>query len=201
MKAVTDYSAYLAQVAERQEQLKFKLKSWKDSLRGRPCTLEFGSGHGHFLTHYAAHAPEKAFLGIDLLGSRLARARKKAERMGLENVEFIQAEATELLEAMPSDIFFEQAFMLFPDPWPKRRHHKNRMIQEEWLNRLADRMQPGGLFYFRTDDAAFADWTQAHLNAHTRWDCQANKTWPFEFTTVFQLKADRYFSIAASAKA
>lgn len=160
-------------------------------------TLELGCGHGHFLTRFAEAHPERFCLGIDILSDRLERANKKRNRAGLTNVRFHKVEAVELLECLPAGITFEEVFLLFPDPWPKKRHHKNRLVRPDFLESLAARMAPGGRFYFRTDHAGyFADGREV-LEQHPRWTIAPGAPWPFEEPTVFQLKAPAYQSLVA----
>lgn len=189
--------SYLEVVALRKKCLQDQIYDWLNTVNGAPMVLEFGSGHGHFLTQYARSQKEKKFLGLDLMGGRLARAERKAVSLGLSNIHFLKAEATEFLEFWPKQALLTEVFMLFPDPWPKRKHHKNRMIQKSFLDQLAHCVQENGIFYFRTDDASLAEWTQSHLEDHARWKILPNAPWPFDHPTVFQLKADHHFSIAA----
>jgi tRNA (guanine-N7-)-methyltransferase len=160
-------------------------------------TLEIGCGHGHFLTRFAEAHPERFCLGVDILSDRLERANKKRNRAGLTNVRFHKVEAVELLECLPPGITFEEVFLLFADPWPKKRHHKNRLVRADFLEALAARMAPGGRFYFRTDHAGyFADGREV-LEQHPCWKIVPDAPWPFEEPTVFQLKAPAYQSLVA----
>ena len=160
-------------------------------------TLEIGCGHGHFLTRFAEAHPERFCLGIDILSDRLERANKKRNRAGLTNVRFHKVEAVELLECLPAGISFEEVFLLFPDPWPKKRHHKNRLVRPEFLESLATRMVPGGRFYFRTDHTEYFAAGREVLEQQPRWRIDPAAPWPFEEATVFQLKAPAYQSLVA----
>jgi len=100
--------------------------------------LEIGCGHGHFLTAYAAAHPRAFCVGFDIELDRITRAGRKRKRAELEkNLAFVRAEASEFFAALPEHARFSDVFVLFPDPWPKRRHHKNRMIRAEILSALA----------------------------------------------------------------
>ena len=160
-------------------------------------TLEIGCGHGHFLTRYAEVHPERFCLGIDILNDRLERATKKRDRAGLKNLHFHKAEAVELLECLPAGISFAEVFLLFPDPWPKKRHHKNRLVRPDFLSVLAEHMAPGGRFYFRTDHAEYFAAGREVLEQHPRWRIAPVAPWPLEEATVFQLKAPEYQSLVA----
>ncbi|WP_342750544.1 SAM-dependent methyltransferase [Termitidicoccus mucosus] len=185
-------------------------------LRGHPrITLELGCGHGHFLTAYAAaqsvslsafhrlsaseRRPQTPFcIGIDLIGERIARARRKAARAGLEpHLAFLQAEAGEFLASLPAHVAFADIFILFPDPWPKRRHHKNRLIQPEILTALATRSGIDTRLCFRTDYAPYFEDACETMTAHANWEIDPTLSWPFEQETVFQNRAKIYQSFVA----
>src|SRR5690242_7712289 len=86
--------------------------------------LEIGCGHGHFLARYAAENPAKLCVGVDVIGERIERATRKATRAGLANCHFLRGEAREVIESLPPGVTFAETWVLFPDPWPKKRHHK-----------------------------------------------------------------------------
>lgn len=169
------------------------------ALTGRTrLTLEVGCGHGHFLTAYAKAHPEEFCIGIDLLADRLARAARKSRAAGLTNVAWIQAEAGLLVQALPPEVKLGPTiFVLFPDPWPKRRHWKHRVIQPAFLSMLADRAQPGTQLCFRTDYAPYFAEASAVIAGHPAWRLDASNAWPFEQPTVFQSRAESYQSITA----
>jgi tRNA (guanine-N7-)-methyltransferase len=159
-------------------------------------TLEIGCGHGHFLNAYAQAHPEEFCLGIDLIADRIERAQKKAHRARLTNLAFFQAEARLLLEALPAKACFSRIFVLFPDPWPKRRHHKNRLMQPEFLTAMAHRASPGSKLHFRTDHEPYFTAATETVNQHPEWQL-VSEPWPFEFVTVFQSRADTHYSFTA----
>ena len=162
--------------------------------------LEIGCGHGHFLARYAEAHPDRFCLGIDIINDRLERAAKKCRRAGLQNLHFHKTEATELIECLPAEISLQAVFLLFPDPWPKKRHHKNRLVRPDFLADLARRMVPGGNLYFRTDHAAYFAAGREVLERHPDWQIETSAPWPFEEATVFQLKAPEYQSLIASRR-
>lgn len=164
-------------------------------------TLEIGAGHGHFLTDYAVAHPEEFCVGIDLLRDRVERATRKRDRAKLANLVFLKAEAAEFLGALPPAVVFQRVFVLFPDPWPKRRHHKNRLMQAEFLSMLARRAEAAAQLCFRTDDASYFAAAKAEVLAHPDWELSAGALWPFERVTVFQSRAPAYESLVASRRA
>jgi len=159
--------------------------------------LEIGCGHGHWLTDFAANRPEDFFLGIDLIGDRIERASRKAQRGGLGNIAFVKSEASELVELIPETVCVEAVYLLFPDPWPKKRHWKNRLVKPVFLEQLAERCPQGCRLYFRTDHEEYFDWAWHTLSSVNSWRLIDDATWPFERETVFQAKAQSYKSLVA----
>ena len=157
------------------------------ALAGRTSlTFELGCGHGHWLAAYAAAHPDEFCVGIDLITHRVERSVRKQTLGKLDNVLFLKAEATEFLDALPATVALRKIFILYPDPWPKKKHHKNRFINAENLARLAAHAGPGARLHFRTDDADYHAWTRDHLAAHPAWRLAADVPWPFERTTFFE---------------
>lgn len=163
----------------------------------KKITLEVGAGHGHFLADYAVAHPEEFCVGFDLLRDRVERALRKRDRAKLVNLVFLKAEAGELIAALPPQIILQKIFVLFPDPWPKRRHHKNRLMQADFLSALAARAEAGAYLCFRTDDAGYYRAAKAEVLAHPDWEVASNAPWPFERVTVFQSRAPAYQSLVA----
>ena len=161
--------------------------SLAEALAGRTTiTFELGCGHGHWLAAYAAAHPAEFCVGIDLITHRVERSVRKQTLGRLDNVLFLKAEATEFLEALPATVVLGKVFILYPDPWPKKKHHKNRFINATSLDLLAARSAPGARLHFRTDNADYFQWTHEHLAAHARWELRPDETWPFEQKTFFE---------------
>ena len=159
--------------------------------------LELGCGHGHYLTAYAQQHPEVSCLGVDLVTKRIEKARRKRDKRHLENLQFLKAEARELLEAWPDRLRIERVFVLFPDPWPKKRHAKNRLVQPDLLDRLADHAAPGTPLHFRTDDPQNFAWVMDVIASHARWEICDEAAWPFENPSFFQDLFGEYYSLTA----
>lgn len=161
---------------------------------GRPITLELGCGHGHYLNAYAAARPDEFCVGIDLIEDRIERARRKATRAKLDNLLFVQAEAAlfiaALAELRPVPTL-ARVFVLFSDPWPKRRHWKNRVVQAELLDSLAPLTRPGAALNFRTDHPDYFAYAGEVVVAHPQWRLAAPEEapWPFEHVSVFEERA------------
>lgn len=164
-----------------------------------PLTLEIGSGHGHYLTAYAEAYPERFCIGIDLIGDRLDRSLRKSERAGLKNIAWLHAEARLFLEALPEQTRLAEIFILFSDPWPKRRHWKNRVIQTDFLSALAAKATDDARLCFRTDHEPYFDYAREITANHPDWTLrtETEDPWPFELATVFQKRAESHQSFIA----
>src|SRR5688572_21659338 len=185
---------YAAVLAGRRAELREQLNPIFSSCR--EFTWELGCGHGHFLTALAQARPAKCCIGVDIESERIARALRKRDRAQLENLLFIRADARLFLECLPDGAAFSDLFILFPDPWPKLRHHKHRIIQPEFLSHAAARATETARLCFRTDSAPYFEQAQRMVRAHPRWSI-VDEPWPFEFSTVFQNRASQYQSFIA----
>ncbi|HXA14682.1 MAG TPA: methyltransferase domain-containing protein [Opitutaceae bacterium] len=195
METIASSSAHLALIAQRRADLRAALAPVLPSAARFLC--EIGSGHGHFLTACAAAHPGELCIGIDLVGERVARAIRKRDRAKLPNLHFFHAEAHDFLAALPADASFSAIVILFPDPWPKRRHHKNRLLQPAFLDALAARAGQGTRLYFRTDHRDYFAQATSVLAAHPAWRIDPAAPWLFETETVFQARAPAYHSWVA----
>jgi tRNA (guanine-N7-)-methyltransferase len=162
--------------------------------------LEVGSGHGHFLTAYSAVHPKELCIGIDIASDRVVRANRKRERAKLPNLHFILADADDFLAAMPEGVKFSSVYILFPDPWPKRRHQKHRVLKRAFLDAIAARTGKGAGLYFRTDHEPYFRDAQEIMRSHSDWMESDSREWPFEEPTVFQKRADRHFTFVATRR-
>jgi tRNA (guanine-N7-)-methyltransferase len=173
-----------AYVAKRRESLKaFCAEHFADV---KTFTLEIGCGHGHYLTAYAEAHPDELCIGIDLLNKRVIKGDAKKHRNALGNLGFLKAEATEFLAALPEHIQLDRVMLLYPDPWPKKKHHKNRLVQAPFLNLLAKRIPEGSFFYFRTDHEGYWEWAKEELEAHPQWVLDAEAEWHFDAPSFFE---------------
>lgn len=158
-------------------------------------TLEIGSGHGHYLAAYAEAHPEEVCVGIDIVTKRVKKGESKRDKRGLEHLMFIKAEALEFLDALPDYVTLNKIFVLFPDPWPKKRHWKNRVVQQPLLDKLATRTKPGAMLYLRTDHTGYFDWMKEEVAANANWAARPETPWPFEAPSFFQDLMDSWQSL------
>jgi len=143
---------------------------------------------------------------VDRISLRITRAQRKQSRAKLANLAFLKADAAETLAALPAHVKLAGIFVFFPDPWPKHRHHKHRLLQPPLLDALAARALPAAWLALRTDHAEFFAWAQTNLAIHPAWQSagpQITPTtpWPFEHPTVFQERQGPYQSLVATRKA
>ena len=142
--------------------------------RPRAVWLEIGFGGGEHLEIQAARHPELGFLGVEPFRNGVARLLEAVERRDLANVRVLMDDARLLLEAL-ADASLERVFILFPDPWPKARHHKRRIVNPATVRELARVLRPGGELRLATDDAAYARWMLEVLLAEPRFDWLAER--------------------------
>ena len=120
--------------------------------------LEIGFGGGEHLAEQAARRPDVLFLAAEPFLNGVASALRHIDERGLSNVRLRHGDARELLADLP-DGYLSRIFILFPDPWPKTRHHKRRLMQPEVIADLARALKPDGALRFATDWSDYADWT------------------------------------------
>ena len=139
-----------------------------DSLFGRraPRTVEIGFGAGDALVALASSEPARDFLGIEVYPPGVGRLLASCHEAGLENVRVAMADAFDVLESWLAPSSVEEVLVWFPDPWPKKRHHKRRLVQP-WFATLVHRvLQPDGRLYLATDWEPYAEHMLEVLDSH-----------------------------------
>jgi tRNA (guanine-N7-)-methyltransferase len=124
----------------------------------REVWLEIGFGGGEHMAGQAARDPDLLIIGVEPFLNGVASALRHVDEQALANVRVHQGDAREVVARLP-DGCLDRVFILFPDPWPKARHHKRRIVQADFLAELARKLKPGGRLRFATDWADYADWT------------------------------------------
>jgi tRNA (guanine-N7-)-methyltransferase len=138
-----------------------------DALFGRraPRTLEIGFGDGETLVALAAARPERDYLGLEVHSPGVGHCLLRAAAAGLTNVKVIQRDAVEVLEQSIAPGALDEVLIYFPDPWPKKRHHKRRLVQAAFVTLIARRVAGGGRLRLATDWLPYAEWMREVLDA------------------------------------
>ena len=138
-----------------------------DAVFGRKArrVLEIGFGNGDTLVGLAAASADADFLGVEVHPPGIGRCLLAIEAQGLTNLRLIAHDAVEVLESQLPPDSLDEVLLYFPDPWPKKRHHKRRIVQPAFASLVASRLRPGGRFRLATDWEPYADWMLEVLNA------------------------------------
>jgi len=113
--------------------------------------LEVGFGMGQTLFECARQHPDKNFLGMEVHKPGIGSLLAEVAEAGLKNVRVYDGDAVEAIKSAIPDKSLDEVYLFFPDPWPKRAHHKRRIIQPEFVSQLAQKLKAGGLFHMATD--------------------------------------------------
>ena len=147
-------------------QLEIKLEGPLDPRRLFPeaerIVVEIGYGGGEHLARKASEEPETGFIGCEVFTGGIGKMVGAIAEREIDNVRLFTDDALKLLVTLP-DASVDAVYLLYPDPWPKTRHHKRRFVSPVTLAELARVIRPGGRFYFATDIEDYADWTLAHV--------------------------------------
>jgi len=123
--------------------------------RAQPLEVELGSGDASFLAEYARRHPEHNFIGVERLLGRMRKLDRKGQRAGLTNLRGVRIECSYFLEYLLPPGSATALHIYFPDPWPKRRHERHRLIAERFPALARQALAPGGTVYLRTDDETY----------------------------------------------
>src|SRR5271154_6143461 len=118
----------------------------------QPLEVELGCGDASFLVEYARQNPEKNFIGVERLLGRISKLDKKSRRAGLTNLRGVRIESSYFLQYLLPPNASSALHIYFPDPWPKKKHRRHRLINEKFPALARDALAPDGKIYLRTDD-------------------------------------------------
>ncbi len=155
--------------------------------------LEIGAGFGQTVAHLAKNNPQTQFIACEVFIDGVSAICSKIEENALQNVRIYKNDARILLESMPNDSL-ESVYLLFPDPWPKKKHHKRRIMTDEFLAEIKRTLKPEGKLWIATDDASYQEWiielfqNQTHLKWENQSDYFSEPSWWTK--TKFQMKAE-----------
>jgi tRNA (guanine-N7-)-methyltransferase len=158
--------------------------------------LEIGFGGGEHLMAQAEAAPRTGFIGCEPFVNGMAKALAAIAARGLTNVRLYFGDAADLLAWLPAGSL-SRVFLLYPDPWPKRRHWKRRFVQPRHIAEIARVLAPGGTFHFASDIADYAAWTLALMGQSRDFVWTAERAddwrlpWPGFVRTRYEAKAVR----------
>ena len=124
--------------------------------------IEIGYGGGEHLARMASENPATGYIGCEVFSGGIAKLLEATEARALGNIRLFTDDALKLLVKLPP-ASLDAAYLLYPDPWPKTRHHKRRFISPTTLGELARVLKPGAVFRFATDIEDYANWTLAHI--------------------------------------
>jgi len=132
---------------------------------GGPLYIEIGFGMGRATAGIALKNPGINYLGIEVHKPGIGRLLWDIEKMAIKNIRIIEGDATEILTNKIPDNSVSAFHIFFPDPWPKKRHHKRRLVKRPFTDLLAVKLLPGGYIYMVSDWADYADWALRELSA------------------------------------
>ncbi|MEQ1618338.1 MAG: tRNA (guanosine(46)-N7)-methyltransferase TrmB, partial [Terricaulis sp.] len=165
----------------------------KESGGAPTLILEIGFGGGEHLVAQAAAHPDARFIGVEPFLNGVASCLRHIEESGVQNVRLHQGDARDVVARLP-DASLDLCYILFPDPWPKTRHWKRRLIQREFLDALARVLKPGAEVRFATDWVNYAEWTLALFLKHPAFTWTAaraddwRKPWSGHVPTRYEAK-------------
>ena len=125
--------------------------------RRAPRVMEIGFGNGETIVSMARSHPERDYLGVDVYEPGIGRLLAAIAEVGLGNVRVIRGDAVDVLHTCIAPDSLDTVLLFFPDPWPKTRHHKRRLVQPEFVRLAATRLVPGGIFHLATDWQNYAE--------------------------------------------
>jgi tRNA (guanine-N7-)-methyltransferase len=158
--------------------------------------LEIGFGSGEHLLRQAHMHPRVGFIGIEPFINGMAKMLRAIAAQNLSNIRLHHGDATEVLAWLPAGSV-ARVDLIYPDPWPKRRHWKRRFVQQQSIAEIARILPPSGEFRFATDISDYAAWTLKHLirSAHFAWTAERASDWRRPWTgfaeTRYEAKAKR----------
>lgn len=160
-----------------------------------PCEIDLGCGDGSFVAQLAKHYPERNFLAVERLLGRVKKVCKKGYRQELDNLKVLRLETLYTTEWLLPKESFDRIHLICPDPWPKEKHHKNRLMQEPFFASIHKLLKEDGEFLFRTDHEEYYLWAKERMEG-----CPLFEIEPWEETDFFYPKSDFQLQWEAEGK-
>jgi tRNA (guanine-N7-)-methyltransferase len=142
-------------------------KAWFPS--PHPVEIDLGAGDGGFVAARAQAHPDTNFIAVERLLGRARKIDRKSRRLGLSNLRVIRMETLYTIRWLVPEASVRAFHLLFPDPWPKKKHHKHRVIRGEFLDAVERALEPGGLFFAATDHAEYFEEIIAAFRGRAGW--------------------------------
>lgn len=139
----------------------------------QPLEIELGAGDGSFLVAWAAQHVDRNFFGVERLLGRLRKIERKTRRAGLMHVRLMRIEAGYFLEYLVPPRFVSALHIYFPDPWPKRKHWRHRLINDAFTEIVARALMLGGVIHMRTDDVPYFAQMKQAFDRNTKFEAVA----------------------------
>ncbi len=143
--------------------------------RHAPRIVEIGFGKGESLLAQAKAHPEQDYIGIEVYRTGVAHLLHQLAAEHITNVRLFCADAVEVLQRCLPPESLDAVLLYFPDPWPKKRHHKRRLVQAPFVSAVADRLKTGGLFHMATDWEPYAQWMRTVMEESAAFENIAGK--------------------------
>lgn len=161
-KKKSDDDQYLSHFNNTFKATKEKVLIEKNNRKFSKFMIEIGCGCGDFLTNYASNNKDTFCIGCDAYTGGIIITTRKIVEQKLSNVNLLNYDAREFLDKI-DDCFWDDIFVLFPDPWPKKRHHKRRLLTKNYILELLSKIKNGGSLTLGTDDESYQDFIKDQL--------------------------------------
>ena len=174
----------LMHLAEEREE---PMLDWSEVFgNGHPVEIELGIGKGRFLIDAAQRNPQINYLGVEWAAKYLRIAQARSLKRRLENIRFVRVDARELVELFVPSESIQAYHVYFPDPWPKKRHHKRRLFNAEFLGEVERTLEADGLLWLATDHDEYFQVMEEVLDSDPRF-VEVEVNWP-EVRTNYEEK-------------
>jgi tRNA (guanine-N7-)-methyltransferase len=142
-----------------------RLEESEIRIGGRPFEVDLGCGDGSFLIDLARQHPERDFIGVERLMGRCKKVAKRIKRAELENARILRLDSKYVVEWLLPPASVSRIHLLCPDPWPKFKHRRRRLVQVPFLGAVKDALEPGGEFLFMTDHEEYFEYAVEQIHA------------------------------------
>lgn len=182
----------------RDESAETSVGKWHEVFgNNNPIEVEIGTGFGHFMQEYCQKNPHINFVGLDHRFKRSFALAQKLDKLEHKNFRYLRARG-ERIEFMFDENEVQSVFYFFPDPWPKKRHHKKRLFQKPFLDACHKILRPGGTLFVKTDHDGYYEWMLEELKNETRFEVLLQTTnlreeHPEHFLSQFTTKFEKIF--------